>query len=111
MNMIENQIKKELSLRIKSYRKDKNLTQDEFGSQIGFEQKNISRLESGSSMPNAVTICKLIKHGIEPNYLFGFINSNYKSHNLLDFEIMDLITNLSNDSKKHLIDFLKSIYK
>ena len=107
--MQESQIKRELSLRIKSYRKDNKLTQDEFGSQIGFEQKNISRLESGNSMPNAITICKLIENGIEPNYLFGFLNNNYKKHNSLDFEIMDLVTNLSNDSKKFLKDFLKSI--
>lgn len=107
--MQENQIKKELSLRIKSYRKNNKLTQDEFGSQIGFEQKNISRLESGNSMPSAITICKLIENGVEPNYLFGFINSSYKNHSLLDFEIMDLVTNLSKDSKRYLKDFLNSI--
>ena len=108
--MQSSQIKKELSLRIKSYRKNKNLTQDELGSAIGIEQKNFSRLENGKTLPNTLTLCKLIEYGIEPNYLFGFLFSQKaKEHTPVDFELLDTIISLSNESKQLLRDFLKSL--
>lgn len=42
--------------RIKQLRKDLNLTQDEFGSQIGMVKSGVSRLESGTTEPRDQTI-------------------------------------------------------
>lgn len=42
--------------RIKQLRKDLNLTQDEFGAQIGMVKSGVSRLESGTTEPRDQTI-------------------------------------------------------
>lgn len=107
--MDDSQIKKELALRIKAYRKSKNLSQDEFGALIGFEQKNISRLESGRSMPETKTICKLLEAGIDSSYLFGFINTRNESYSSEDFEIVNLLINLPEKAKEHFKSFLLSL--
>lgn len=107
--MNESQIKKELSLRIKAYRKSQKLSQDNFGALIGFEQKNISRLESGSTLPDTKTICKLIQAGIDPNYLFGFLNAKTEKYSSNDFEITNLLINLPEQSKEHFKNFLLSL--
>lgn len=108
--MDENQIKKELSIRIKSYRKAKRLTQDAFAPLIGFEQNNFSRLERGRTMPDTSTICKLIEDaGIEANYLFGFLNNKNKNFNTIDFEIIEHLINLPTDCKEYFLNFLKTM--
>lgn len=44
-------MKYELGLRIKSYRKDKKLTQEDLTAIIGLEQSNLSNNETGKSFP------------------------------------------------------------
>lgn len=108
--MDEAQIRKELSLRIKAYRKSIKLSQDEFGAKIGFEQKNVSRLESGNSIPDTKTICKLIKSGMDPQYLFEFLQSDAPKYSSKDFEIVNLLINLNDETKDYFKHFLESIH-
>lgn len=109
--MDESQIKKELSMRIKAYRKSERLSQDEFGALIGFEQKNVSRLESGKSMPDTKTVCKLIEAGISPEYLFAFLTSKSSQCAVIDYEIINLLVDFPIEAKESIKTFLKSIKK
>ena len=106
------QIKKEIGLRIKSYRLSNKMTQERFGDLINLNTANISNIENGKSHPVFTTICSLIeKAGIEPNYLFSFLikdNTNYSS---LDIEIMDKIVELNEKQKNVLKVFLEEFIK
>lgn len=105
-------IRKLIGLKIKSYRKQKSLSQDTFCSIINLEQKNLSRIENGLALPDTQTLCSLIENtDMEPNYLLGFLNKKGNNYSSIDFEIMELLIKLPEDTKKHLKSFLESYKK
>ena len=107
--MDEKKIKKQLALRIKSYRKEKGLTQDEIATSIGFEQKNFSRYENEKTLPDTITLCKLIsKTSMTPDYLLGFLSDN-KEYSNLDFELLELLISLPKEAKLSLKEFLTAL--
>lgn len=110
--MDESQMKYELGLRIKSYRKDKKLTQEDLTAIIGLEQSNLSNIETGKSFPEFFTFCSFINNtNVEPNYLLDFLRSDKTSYNSLDFEIINLLIKMPNETKKHFRDFLIALQK
>lgn len=105
-------IKKELGLRIKSFRNEQNLTQEKFISIIELEQANLSNIENGKAAPKLETVCSIInKFNLEPNYLLDFLRNEHTAKNSLDFEIIELLISLPYEVKKHFRDFLKSLQK
>lgn len=94
------QNKLELGLRIKSYRNQNNLTQEEMSSIIGLEQSNLSNIETGKTFPDMTTLCQIInKANIEPNYLLDFLLREKPHFQSLDLEIVNLLINVPNESK------------
>ena len=92
-------VKKIIGLKIKSYRKSKKLSQDSFCSIINLEQKNLSRIENGLAFPDTSTVCSLLENtGLEPDYLFGFLNKKDKNYSSIDFEILELLIDLPEKS-------------
>lgn len=103
-------IKKELGLKIKLYRMQYNLTQEMFAEIVDIEQPTLSNIENGKAYPTFITICNLIaKGGIEPNYLFGFINKNTKKGKIIDVDIMELLIGMDDDTKEHVKHILKTM--
>lgn len=110
--MDEVQIKTELGLRIKSFRNEKNLSQEKFSNLICLEQSNLSNIENGKNLPDITTLCSIIsKGGVSPEYLLGFLRDNNVKYDSLDFAILRLIIDLPNASKEHLKNFLLSLPK
>jgi len=110
--MNEEKAKKELGLRVKSFRKEHKYTQDQLISIIGLEQANLSNIENGKNFPDITTLCALIeKAGIEPNYLFGFLEIKNQNYSSLDIEILSIIIDLKTDAKECLKNFLLSMKK
>ena len=108
--MDSNEIKAEIGLRIKAYRCQNKLTQEEFSSIIGLEQSNLSNIENGKKFPDITTLCAIIeKNKIEPNYLLGFLNNNTNKFDSIDFEIINLLINLPEKSKIFFKQFLESL--
>lgn len=111
MRMDIEQIKKEFGLKIRSFRLNNGYTQEKFCELINLEQPNLSNIENGKNFPDITTLCTLIeKTGIEPNYLFEFINGDTKLSNI-DYEIMNMLLNLSLDEKikiKNIIEIMNN---
>ncbi len=64
--------KKELINNLKSYRKKRNLTQEDFAEMLGYSQKNIAKWEQGSSLPPIEVLIELsILMGISIDELLG----------------------------------------
>lgn len=105
-------IKQELGLRIKSYRNNKKLTQEQFCSIIELEQPNLSNIETGKTFPDIVTLCAIIqKGGIEPNYLFNFLQTDSIKYSSVDFDIINLLLDLPIESKHKIKDFIEILRK
>jgi len=105
-------IKREIGLRIKSYRISKNLTQEQFCSIIELEQPNLSNIENGKTFPDITTLCAIInKSGIEPNYLFNSLYFSKKNTTSLDFDILSLLIDLPTEVKLKVKDFITLIQK
>jgi len=105
-------IKKELGLRIKSFRNSKGLTQESFGVLIGLEQTNVSNIENGKTFPDIKTLCDIVSlAGAEPNYLLNFLQSKEKAFSSIDFELIDLIVDLPSEAKKYLLNLINALKK
>lgn len=105
-------IKKELGLRIKSYRLNNNLTQEQFCSITDIEQSNLSNIENGKTYPGFTTLCTIIeKCDIEPNFLFDFLKATETKPNNIDYEILDILLTLPEKSKQSIKDVLLMINK
>lgn len=104
-------IKKELGQRVKAFRKNNNYTQEQFCEIINLEQSNLSNIETAKNLPDILTLFSMIENGpIEPNFLLGFFNKNLEKHKPIDYEILDLLLNLPDESKiklKGIIELLK----
>lgn len=105
-------IKKELGLRIKSYRKEHGYTQEVFSSMIKLENKNLSGIEKGKRLPQTSTLLSMIKNGgIEPNFLLDFLYKSKKPYSSLDFEIIEHVINLSDEQKELIKNLIISFKK
>ncbi len=110
--MDEQQIQRQLGLRIKSFRKSKNLTQDDLSTIIGIEPANVSNIERGISFPSKTTLFALIeKCKIEPNFLLGFLYEGKEPYSTIDFDIIENIINLPEETKTHLNKLLQTLNK
>lgn len=105
------QTKKELGLRIKAYRTSKNFTQEQFCSIVNLEQPNLSNIENGKNFPDFNTLCAIIqKTDIEIDFLLGFLKADKTKYHSIDYEILDLLLNLPEESKikiKNVIELIK----
>ncbi len=105
-------IKKELGLRIKSYRKQIGKTQEEFSFLLGMEQANLSKIENGKSFPDITTLCTIIeKTSVTPEFLLGFLKKDFEKHTSIDEKLFELIINLPQEIKVNLKNLLYSIKK
>lgn len=110
LHMDSAHIKAELGLRIKNFRTENNLTQEQLSEIIELKPANISNIEKGKTYPGFSTICSLInKANIEPNYLLGFLRPENTPYNSSTLEIMNIITNLTPEQQQGLKIFLKTI--
>lgn len=86
-------------------RKQKNLTQDELGEQIGVTNKTVSRWENGNYLPPVEILQILSKlYSVSINELLSgerLDDANYKE-NAEEYIVVDLMTK-SKDAKKRLI--------
>lgn len=105
-------IKKELGSRVKIYRKRHKWTQEQFAEIIDIEQASLSNLENGKTYPTFYTICNLIsKAGIEPNYLFGFLENQTKHTKDTERELIETLDDIPIELKNHIIFVLKALIK
>ena len=103
-------IKKELGLKIKSYRISKGLTQEQFCAIIELEQPNLSNIENGKTFPDIATLCAIIEKGsIEPNYLFSGLIKNKQNFTSIDIEIASILTELPISTKQKIKELLETI--
>ncbi len=108
--MDEQQINRQLGLRVKAFRKANNLTQDAFGAMIGLEPGNVSNIERGITFPSKTTLCAMIeKAHIEPNFLLGFLYNDTKPYSSIDFEIVEKIIDLPEKAKNYYNMYLHSL--
>lgn len=96
-----------LGLKIKSFRNDRNQTQEEFSGAIGLEQSNLSNIENGKTFPDITTLCSIIqKMNLEPNFLLDFLLENKEKYTSIDYEILEILTSLPLETKAHLKELL-----
>lgn len=95
---------------IKNERIKLKLTQDELGAKIGLEQSNLSNIENGKNSPSFITLCALIEVlNIEPNRILGFLKFNTNKKSILDIELEETFSSLSDNAKKHILALIKMI--
>lgn len=103
-------IKKEIGQRVKAFRTHNNYTQEQFCEIISLEQPNLSNIENAKNLPDITTLFSMMENGkIEPNFLFGFFNKNLEKSKPIDYEILNLLSNLPEETKiklKNIIELL-----
>lgn len=101
-----------LGSRIKSFRIDKQYTQEYLASILSLEQANLSNIEKGKTFPNITTLCTLIsKTNIEPNYLLDFLRENQDKYSTLDIDILNVLITLPKEAKENLLNFILTLKK
>ena len=98
---------KELGLRVRQLRLDRDMTQEEVAKAIGVTAGYISNVENGR---NLMTLRMLSYYaeltGVSLDYLAGSVDKNYQS-TALDNEIMQLVSKLDSETKEKLISTLR----
>ena len=62
----------EIGLQIAKYRKQKHMTQEQFGEAVGVSNRTVSKWESGASLPGIDLVPSITAAlGITPDQLFG----------------------------------------
>ena len=85
-------IKKSLGIRIKSLRKQRNLSQEKLAELVDISQNALSYIETGDNFCTAETLEKIITAlGIEPAELFDF--GHQKANDELLVEINTMLKN------------------
>ncbi len=109
--MEKEQFKKELGLQIRTFRNSRKYTQEQFCEIIDLDQSNLSNIENGKNFPDITTLFNIIKKtGIEPNFLFGFSDEYKDVFTSLDYEIINMLLKLPEESKvriKNIIEIVK----
>ncbi|MBQ3492524.1 MAG: helix-turn-helix transcriptional regulator [Clostridia bacterium] len=95
-----------MKLKIKEFREELGLTQNELAKKINNVQRNVSNWENGTSEPDCETIVKLSEiFNVSIDELFGkefFANPTGIEHNILS-----LCKNLNESQKYALMQLLK----
>lgn len=103
-------IKTKLGLRIKAFRTEKNLTQEQLSEIIELKPSNMSNIENGKTSPGFSTLCKLIsKADIEPNYLLGFLRKDNVPYDSTLLEIIKLVSEPTLEQQQSLKTFLSTL--
>ena len=103
-------IKKDIGLKIRTFRRSKKLTQEEFSELVNIEQASLSNIENGKTYPTFSTICNLIENAkIEPNYLFDSIYEAKNEAKSEFLEVTNLLKKISPKYQHHIIEILKPI--
>lgn len=93
-----------LSQNIKFYRKKNRLNQTELGEKLGVTAQTISNWEKGKREPSVSDLIQLSNlFDITVDTLIG---SDKRNNSI---EVVNLVTNLNEDKKDKLLDFLKVI--
>lgn len=105
------QFRKCLGQRIKAFRTSQNYSQEQFCEIIDLEQPNLSNIETGKTFPNYITLYNIIeKTNANPSFLFGFVDSKNKIQSIpIDYEILDLLLALPQNSKIHIKSIIENI--
>lgn len=85
-----NVIKELLGQRIKKFRAEKKITQEQFSELIGISPRSLSYIETGKNYPSADTlfeICRVLN--VKPNRLYDF--EGYKDFGEVKKELYDRI--------------------
>lgn len=68
-------------------------------------------VENAKNFPDITTLFSMMENGqIEPNFLFGFFNKKFEQHKAIDYEILNLLLNLPEETKiklKGVIELIK----
>ena len=93
-----------LSQNIKKYRKRKRLSQVDLSEKLGVTPQTISNWEKGIREPSISALLELSRiFDITVDCLLG---SDKRNNSI---EVVNLVTNLNEDKKEKLLDFLKVI--
>ncbi len=98
--MNEKSFKKLIGQQIRSFRKLKNLTQEQLAEQMDFNTKSISLLENGHNyiaLNKVPKLCKLLD--IKPYQLFVFDKRNLSS-NCIHEDILELLNTMGQEKLK-----------
>ncbi|MBD5402567.1 helix-turn-helix transcriptional regulator [bacterium] len=91
-----NKIKKLFGLRIKEYRKAKNLTQAKLAELANVDDKHISCIESGKNFPSPELLDRLAKVlNVEPKDFFEFYH--HQTSTELKADIMQMLNQLDDE--------------
>jgi len=115
---VVSEIKKVLGERLKAARERKNLKQNRVAHYLGIHNSTLAKYESGEREPDIETINKLARlYEVSVDYLMGRSEKETKviekSYELdqLDKEIVNIITKMPKDDKKHIVEFMKRFIK
>ena len=93
-------------------RKERNLTQEQLAEKLGVNNRSISNWENGKNMPDLSLFKPLCNElNISINELMsGEIIDNKNYINVLEENIVDMVSDLENKKKKENIYFFYNIY-
>ncbi len=99
------EIYKDLGAKLKKFRIQNNLTQDQLSEKLGISLKYISRIENGINGIKTQTLINYINIlGFTPNLLYKDLITN--SEILVDLEISEKISKLSPSKKEFVKSFI-----
>ena len=106
-NNIHNKINEHIGAKILKYRTNKNMTQAQLAEKTDTTSKFVSQLENGKTGIKIDTLIKYINVlDISPNELFdGLFNNSFS----LDISLENKISELNNDQKNLLLEFIEII--
>ena len=91
--MTEEQIRKEIGLRLKISRLQLEISQVEMANEIGIIQVQLSLIEKGKYKVSALILHRLAeKYSINPNYLLGFDTEPKISGNIIKMPSIKKVT-------------------
>ncbi|MDR1169045.1 MAG: helix-turn-helix domain-containing protein [Heliobacteriaceae bacterium] len=95
-------LKKEFGIKLKEYRKVRNLTQEEFAFQIGIKPQTLSGVENGYSFPSYSVLVKVFEVlDVPPAYLFTFTGDIEKlDDEKLQIRLVELFKRLTPKKRK-----------
>lgn len=95
-----------IGIRIKQFRLAAKLTQGQLAELASIDNNNLSRIENGKATPTLETVLKLSSAlHITPNDLL--LLSYDAPKELLDAEIASLLSNMSNEKRKKVIEYIQ----
>ena len=97
-----------MKLKIKEFREEFRITQQELANKLNNVQRNVSNWENGASEPDLETIVKLAEiFNVSIDELFG--RELHNSNSAIENNILSLCKNLSETQKYALMQFLKEL--